>query len=1027
MFGNNFSLWRTLHNASRPVCETLEHRRLLSGGPSAQSLPISIGFGSSVQSTILDSNGQGTGFGSVQPNAAGNQYQPALIQLFPAQNRLALTTTGSASAGGLWEGDNSLVNGLVQTFDASTGAITISARIQGPLTNLASPSEQGGILFGPDDDNYVKLVAASQPAGQMLQLVDEQHPAGGTGYLHAINVANSYTSIGSFASISTLDLNLIADSATGNISGSYSINGQSPIALSQKLTLSGAEKGLFFSSAAQAGIFAMAKNNLAPITVNFNSFAVTPIQPTPPPNGNKLTGTVIGTKGTYNNHPSPSSNLFDGNLSDYFDGPDPSGDWAGLNLGTPTQIGQVQYAPRPGFASRMIGGIFQGSNTPDFTLRVINLFTITAAPATGVLTKQAVNNPGLFQYVRYLSPANSYCNAAEVEFDGTKVIPVSTKLTGVPIGTAGSYGKSGNTIANAFDGNLATYFDGPTPNGDTVGLAFSSSAVVNQIRYAPRPGWESRMIGGMFQASVGPSFLADVVNLYTIATAPVAGVFTTIPISVPAAYKYVRYLAPNGSYGDVAELEFDGVLTNVQPPLPSVANSSPANNAVNVSPTGFVSCALSLPNVGAGVDPGTLTSSTVLLYRTFDHASIPIELNIDAVGSVIVLQPQAPLDANTSYTFVVTSGVTDLTGLPFVPYQISFTTGSQPVPVDPGIAFQQTTLPTTAGQLWTCVTMGPDGNLYASTLMGGIYQFQMNADGTLGTAVNLTPKAAPRLTTGIVFDPSSTATNMILWISNASPIQNDAPDFTGSISAITISGSTASPWTDFVVGLPRSNSNHTNDQPVFGPDGALYFAEASTSSMGAPDSVWGFRNEDLLSAAVLRLNVQAVTQRVTAGLGPLNVQTANLSAGQTAYDPYAAGAPLTLYATGVRNSFDLVWDSNGHLYAPTNGSAAGGNLPGTPAGVTPVIAPINGVGQAEDDYLYDIKPGGYYGHPDPTRGEYVFGGANPIKPAASTAIQGRIRSAQTQTPTTAATHSTLVCTTRPMDRSNIRGRLSAAR
>ena len=34
------------------------------------------------------------------------------------------------------------------------------------------------------------------------------------------------------------------------------------------------------------------------------------------------------------------------------------------------------------------------------------------------------------------------------------------------------------------------------------------------------------------------------------------------------------------------------------------------------------------------------------------------------------------------------------------------------------------------------------------------------------------------------------------------------------------------------------------------------------------------------------------------------------------YDPYAAGAPLTLYATGVRNAFDLVWHSNGHLYAP---------------------------------------------------------------------------------------------------------------
>ena len=36
---------------------------------------------------------------------------------------------------------------------------------------------------------------------------------------------------------------------------------------------------------------------------------------------------------------------------------------------------------------------------------------------------------------------------------------------------------------------------------------------------------------------------------------------------------------------------------------------------------------------------------------------------------------------------------------------------------------------------------------------------------------------------------------------------------------------------------------------------------------------------------------------------------------------------MTLYATGVRNAYDLLWHSNGNLYAPTNGSAPGGNTP----------------------------------------------------------------------------------------------------
>ena len=48
------------------------------------------------------------------------------------------------------------------------------------------------------------------------------------------------------------------------------------------------------------------------------------------------------------------------------------------------------------------------------------------------------------------------------------------------------------------------------------------------------------------------------------------------------------------------------------------------------------------------------------------------------------------------------------------------------------------------------------------------------------------------------------------------------------------------------------------------------------------------------------------------------------------YNPYASGAPVTLYATGIRNAYDILFASNGQLYAPTNGSAAGSNTPAAP-------------------------------------------------------------------------------------------------
>src|SRR5262249_40325394 len=86
--------------------------------------------------------------------------------------------------------------------------------------------------------------------------------------------------------------------------------------------------------------------------------------------------------------------------------------------------------------------------------------------------------------------------------------------------------------------------------------------------------------------------------------------------------------------------------------------------------------------------------------------------------------------------------------------------------------------------------------------------------------------------------------------------------------------------------------------------------------------------------------------------------------------PPPRNAPVTLYGEGLRNAYDLVWHSNGHLYAPTNGTAAGGNTPGSPPGVTPVVPPLISI-PTQDDFLFDVVPGGYYGHPNPARGQYV--------------------------------------------------------
>ena len=144
------------------------------------------------------------------------------------------------------------------------------------------------------------------------------------------------------------------------------------------------------------------------------------------------------------------------------------------------------------------------------------------------------------------------------------------KLTGTIIGTPGSWNNSGNTIAKVFDNNLNTYFDAPDPgNGDWVGLYFGASVsnAISQINYCPRSGYEGRMVGGIFQGANQADF-SDAVTLYTVTTQPPSGVFTSVSITNTSAFRYVRYLAPNSSWGNVAELEFYGYLAGASVPLP---------------------------------------------------------------------------------------------------------------------------------------------------------------------------------------------------------------------------------------------------------------------------------------------------------------------------------------------------------------------------------------------------------------------------------------------------------------------------
>lgn len=148
---------------------------------------------------------------------------------------------------------------------------------------------------------------------------------------------------------------------------------------------------------------------------------------------------------------------------------------------------------------------------------------------------------------------SAYSNVAAVT---TPASGPAGKLSGTVIGTVGSYANNGYTREQAFDGNVYTFFDAPTPSGAWVGLDFASAKVIKQIKFAPRFDWPTRLIGGVFQASNTADFSSGVVTLHTITTAPTAGQLTTVNVNAAgSSYRYVRFVSAPDAAVNIAEME----------------------------------------------------------------------------------------------------------------------------------------------------------------------------------------------------------------------------------------------------------------------------------------------------------------------------------------------------------------------------------------------------------------------------------------------------------------------------------------
>lgn len=117
-----------------------------------------------------------------------------------------------------------------------------------------------------------------------------------------------------------------------------------------------------------------------------------------------------------------------------------------------------------------------------------------------------------------------------------------------------------NTRANAFDGNLNTFFATYERSYTWCGLDLGTPHVITRVGWSPRPdgaNGEKRVQLAVFEGANSPDFM-DAIPLYIVPDRGVIGQMSYADVHCSRAFRYVRYVGPADARCNVAEVEFYG-------------------------------------------------------------------------------------------------------------------------------------------------------------------------------------------------------------------------------------------------------------------------------------------------------------------------------------------------------------------------------------------------------------------------------------------------------------------------------------
>ncbi|MEA5624985.1 malectin domain-containing carbohydrate-binding protein [Nostoc sp. UHCC 0251] len=377
-----------------------------------------------------------------------------------------------------------------------------------------------------------------------------------------------------------------------------------------------------------------------------------------------------------------------------------------------------------------------------------------------------------------------------------------------------------------------------------------------------------------------------------------------------------------------------------------------------------------------GVDSQINTSKIALTF-TSANWNIPQTVTVSAVNDI--LQEGTHF---SSITHTVTSTDSSYSSLNLTALPVTVQDNDVVA-----ISFTKKTVATNVDALGTYAkgattgAWGPDGRLYVGTYSGEIkaYTFDDNYNVIAIQSITTMTGLYNKDILGIAFNPFDDPSGPIrIYVAHSQLYGNGGASFpvteqskySGQVSIL--EGLNFSTVTPLITGLPVSNHDHGINGMDFDSAGNLYISVGSNTNAGIPDTALGGIPESPLTAAILKATVNksnfngAITYSLPSDFVPPDGLTFAPETSQVFGNiaNIVPGNDVSVYASGFRNPYDVVWTTKGLLYATNNGSNTGFGDVSTSATTQ---KPYTGT---DADELNLVIQDAYYGHPNRNRGQY---------------------------------------------------------